>query len=411
VGTVRNGTSGQPAAGDEVILLSVNRSPHEEARTRVDSQGAFTLEIQDPGRPHLVRVMHEGVNYDKQVSAGGEISLEVFDAAAHARGIRGGIEIIRAGVIRADTRGNSLHVCDMIEIRNQSDPPVTEAGERTFEVYLPGEATLNSVLAAGPENIPASISAAPVRGQPGHYSVGFPLRPGSTKFAFNYDLPYAGHARFRIKEMYPLEQLAVMLPPPMQFTAQSRAFQVLPLGNDRYRVEAAEQVAAGSELEFEISGVGALPEIPARNQVPAPPFAGAGVNPEPGKSDRSEASRFAATTASAGAAQRSSAHASLLAWWIPGVAVVLLLIACVIHFLRGLHGKNDGAASAARRQRLVPQTSATLVSALKDGLFLLESDRLEGAIHGDDYASAKRALEGTIRWAVSRGQGAKKGVP
>jgi hypothetical protein len=42
------------------------------------------------------------------------------------------------------------------------------------------------------------------------------------------------------------------------------------------------------------------------------------------------------------------------------------------------------------------------VEALKEGLFLLESDRLQGAIPKGEYASVKQALEGTIEWALAR---------
>lgn len=50
------------------------------------------------------------------------------------------------------------------------------------------------------------------------------------------------------------------------------------------------------------------------------------------------------------------------------------------------------------------QSPAPLVDALKEGLFQLESDRMQGVICGEDYASAKCALEGTIHWALTRTQ-------
>jgi hypothetical protein len=50
---------------------------------------------------------------------------------------------------------------------------------------------------------------------------------------------------------------------------------------------------------------------------------------------------------------------------------------------------------------------AVLVDALQEGLFQLESDRLQGDIGGEEYTSAKCALEGTIRWAVRRAEDRK----
>ena len=44
-GTVRNQTTGKAAAGDEVILLRLQNGMEEEARTRVDAAGAFSLPL------------------------------------------------------------------------------------------------------------------------------------------------------------------------------------------------------------------------------------------------------------------------------------------------------------------------------------------------------------------------------
>jgi hypothetical protein len=232
-GVVRNQTRSQLTAADEVVLLRLDQTTNnlgvqEEARVRTDSQGSFAVQVRYPDAMHLLRVIHDGVNYDQRVSIGDIVYLDVFDADPNVRGMTGTIEIIRVG-----TNGNLLHVSDMIEISNNSTPPRTQGGARTFEVFLPPHARLDSVLAAssgsgpragstsGTEPIGMMISAAPVTGEPGHYSVNFPLRPGATKFAFNYDLPYSGSARFTTKSLYPLQQLAVMIPPTMSFVSPS----------------------------------------------------------------------------------------------------------------------------------------------------------------------------------------------
>ena len=271
-GSVRNQSRDEPAAGDEVILLRLHGGMQEEARANTDTQGAFTLNVQYPDRPYLVRVFHQGVSYDQQASAGQALSIKVFDAATHVQGITGTIEILRTGTV-----GNLLHVSDMVEIKNESSPPLTQAGERTFEVYLPANAKIDSVLAAGPGKMGVIISAAPVPREPGHYAVNFPLRPGATRFAFNYDLPYRGLAAFQTRHAYPLQQMAVMIPPTMKFSSRSPAFGILPVGNSRYQVQAANQLQAGEGPGFEVSGTGALPPLgdqakpQARSQSPAVP--------------------------------------------------------------------------------------------------------------------------------------------
>ena len=185
-----------------------------------------------------------------------------------------------------------VHVSDMIEVRNDSRPPRTKSGARAVEVYLPAHAKLESVLAAHSAAAPRTgssdasssggagggveagsngstgraaeqtatlISAAPIPDAPGHYAVSFPLRPGATKFAFNYDLPYDGHASFRPKNIYPLPTAGGDDSSEHEvYVSRLPAFIVLPTGNDRYQVEAASMVKAGAAPQFEISGLGSL---------------------------------------------------------------------------------------------------------------------------------------------------------
>jgi hypothetical protein len=255
-GAVSNDSRGEPAAADGVSLLRLDREMEEEAHAKTDANGVFTFTLQHPDKPYLVRVIHQGVSYDQQASAGDSLSIQVFDAARRVRGLTGSIEILRAG-----TNGNLLHVSDLVELKNESSPPLTQAGERTLDVYLPANAKIDSVIAAGPGEIGVMISATPVAGEPGHYTVSFPLRPGASRFGFNYDLPYDGQAAFQTRHAYPLQQFAVMIPPTMKFSSRSRDFGPLATGNNNYEVQASYQLAAGEGPEFELSGTGTLPAL------------------------------------------------------------------------------------------------------------------------------------------------------
>jgi hypothetical protein len=255
-GSARNQSRGAPAAADQVVLIRTDGARQEEARTKTDTQGSFSLDVQHPEKEYLVRVIHQDVTYDQRAFSGSALAVEVFDTAPSVPGVTGTIEVLRTG---AD--GNLLHVSDMYEITNASSPPLTQTGERAFEVYLPASAKIASVLAAGPGQAGVTISASPVPGEPGHYTVSFPLRPGATKFAFNYDLPYAGRAAFRTELAYGVQLLAVMIPPSMKFTSRSPAFQVLETGNSRYQVQSAKGLTPGAGPVFEVSGSGALPAL------------------------------------------------------------------------------------------------------------------------------------------------------
>lgn len=392
-GTVRNLTTGRPVPGQQITLLGTGEKAQEEAHARTDALGTFTLESQRSGKPHLVRTVYQGVNYDQQVSAGTAISIDVAEASSRVKGIIGVIEIIRAG-----SHGSSLHISDMIEVRNISNPPLTQVSERTFEVYLPSAAKIDSVLAAGPADIGTLVSVRAIDGDPGHFTVNFPLRPGATKFAFNYDLPYHGRIAFRTKNMLPLQQLAVMIPPTMSFASKNAAFQALTVHTARYKVEAAEQLKAGEKLEFELSGSAVQDQSQATPRLPEGVLAAPHVQPPEilkAKERNADASASPATTA------RSANSSEKLRPAFGAVAVVILGISSFLAWRRRHQSRREIEKAIPEVMR-VNRRSAGLIDALKEGLFQLERDRLQGAIDSQKYASVKQALDGTIEWAVAR---------
>jgi hypothetical protein len=338
-GSVLDQSRGEPAAGDEVILVRLEGRMFEEAHAKTDARGAFTLHVQYPGKPYFVRVLHQGVNYDQQASAGDILSIQVFDEARRVRGITGSIEILRTG-----TSGNLLHVSDMYEIKNESRPPLTQAGERTFEVYLPANAKISSVLAAGPGNIGVMIYATPVSGEPGHYAVSFPLRPGATKFAFNYDVPYDGHAAFHARHVYPVQLFAVMIPLTMKFLSGSTAFELLATGGGRYQVRAANQLEAGEGPGFEVSGTGALPSL--EDQAGSPARSRSPIIPNPTVSPPGRAALPSLADIDSRSQQVQPASQSLV---LEGV-ICFLLAACVLLVWRARRARNFSGA-----QRVAPQ--------------------------------------------------------
>jgi hypothetical protein len=270
---------------------------------------------------------------------------------------------------------------------------LTQAGAQTFEVYLPANAKIDSVLAAGPGKIGVVISAAPVPGEPGHYTVNFPLRPGATKFAFNYDLPYDGHAAFRTRLAYPMQQLAVMVPRTMTFSSRSSAFRVLEAGNPKYQVQAASPLNAGDGPGFEVSGSGALPPIRDQAKTPAP------SQPIPTDST---------TPIASPALPPSLAHddSALVKPALSSSTLVLvgtvLLAACGVLVWQVRKKRVAPAPKAVAVVGTQTPWSTTFLGGLQEELFQLEADRTRGALSQEEYASAKQALEETYDRAVAR---------
>jgi hypothetical protein len=346
--------------------------------------------------------------------------LSVASAAAAQDAVTGTIEIIRAGTV-----GNQLHVSDMIEIQNRSTPPRTLSGSHTFEVYLPARARISSVIAAGPGNVATMISAMPSTNQPGHFSVNFPLQPGATKFAFNYDLPYAGRAVFPVRHSYALQQLAIMIPPTMRFSSPSTAFQVLETGNKNYRVRAIASLNPGAGPNFEISGTGPLPPIHASLQPPTPRPESSSANSIPPvflpqTAQTSPATNTAPTPApaEAGAQYRAVPPAQIAAQttrsatpsWMILVILGLGLVAMSAAAIRVNSSKRAAPQKILRTSETAlnlhqphqPRAPAFLLEGLKEELFQLEAAKIRGTISLKDYDLTRDALQETVKRALRR---------
>jgi hypothetical protein len=404
-GVARNRTRGRDAAGDRVILLRLVNPMKEEDHAVTDANGAFSLGVRYPKAAHLVRVLHQGVSYDIEAAAGDAVSIDVFDVAAKVQNLMSSVEVFRIG-----TKGDHLHVSDMIAVRNNSNPPVTEAGERTFEVYLPPHAVIASVLAAGTGSgsgkIGAMISAKAVPGEPGHYSVNFPLRPGSTEFAFNYDLPYSGHAMFHTRSMYPVQQLVVMTPPPMRFAARSAAFHTLPTGNDRYQTVATGRLEAGVGPSFEISGMGELPSAGTQAQAPAKQSTAVRSMTAPssgniafrGRNDRERGLGEAAFVPS-----HSKLSPGLRMRWWGWFSGAVLSLGAVWGFLLRKRQRESASGTRVRTNERRVLTPASMIESLNDELCEVEIDRSLGTISAEEYASASYILKRGLMRASARG--------
>ncbi|MGA7292444.1 MAG: hypothetical protein WBW53_12090 [Terriglobales bacterium] len=220
----------------------------------------------------------------------------------------------------------------------------------------------------------------------------FPLLPGATKFAFNYDLPYNGYATFRTWHAYLLQQLAVMIPTSMKFSSPSSEFQILRTGASNYQVQAVGQIMVGQGPTFTIFGAGDFPRLQNQTKAPAqlpvlPKLAMSG-------SDHQAPPLSGHTNWDFGNSRLWPSPQSLL-------LCCALLASCT--FIAWRARKVYTNAIRGRSISLAVQPT-TLLDALKEELFRLESDRIRGSISGKEYASAREALEQIVERAVAGGQ-------
>lgn len=269
-GTVTNASTMKEAANDDVVLLTPSwEGMIESGRAKTDRAGGFFLPVANSEETHVVRVIHQGVTYDSTVPASKSgVKIRVYDVAEKVDGISAVMDVLRLEAI-----GETLEIKQLVTMRNDSRPPRTLMNNHPFEFHLPPEAHVESGLVQIEEGPP--LKRKPVPGmQAGEYDFVFPIRPGDTRFAVIYRLPYSGDALIKPEIRNPLERFVVMLPKAMEFVPEAaNIFHPMPDTTPDH-VEGADPVTLGRTLAFRIAGTGTLEELhgrraPVRDDLPS----------------------------------------------------------------------------------------------------------------------------------------------
>jgi hypothetical protein len=374
-GRVRNQTIGRPSAGDEVVLLRMGKGMEEEARTRTNVEGAFSLPVSVSNAQHVVRVLHKAVNYDQPVSGTAPLEIAVYDAVPKIPGLSSNL-----GIAQVESDGTRLRLTEMYSINNVSNPPVTQSGPRNFTISLPPKAVLDSVMVKSAAGIWVNVTPSLAAEGKNRYALDFPLRPGDTLFKFIYRLPDEGSTSLRLKLPYPVQNFAVLHPPSMSFKAsRPRAFSSPGLVQGLKLEQAVSKPVVGEAPAFEISGSGtASAPSAAGTTSPTQPAAASGAHPNiaPGQTP---------STASASSAKEI--------WTLCSAFACLLIAAVAVLWRRKGAG---GQRATPSRQNQIPA-----MEALKQELLQLEIDKLRGTITTEQYHSCRQALDLSIKRTVA----------
>jgi hypothetical protein len=380
-GTVTNGTTNQPSSGDEVTLLSLASGMEEVGKTNTDSHGRYTLTVPDEGAPHLVRVVRQSVHYFKSAPPGAStVDVTVYDAATQLAGV--GAD---ARLFHLQASGGSLQVDETFLINNQSQPPRTKIGNQTFAVTLPDGAEMGEASLTGASGMPLTVNPVP-SGTKNVYAYDFAIKPGQTHFDVYYKIPYSGSYEYSFTPDTPLNEVGILLPKSMKFTGVSPGFSQ---DNDEQglNVYFVKDAAANQPVKFSVSGEGLISNAAAGAAEGQP-----------------------AGSANPASAPSSSGGTSGVLWFIVG-AVVLLIGggAAFVLWRRSAaakvdrNSKNAKPAGKARAQTQSEKSEpADMLEVLKDELFQLETDRLNGKISQEEYDKTRAGLDMLFRRQMKR---------
>ncbi len=396
-GTLKNGTTGKPDGGDDVILIKLGQGMEEAARTKSDASGRFSFNLPDNG-PHLIRAVHDGVTYHSMAPPGAtSVEVQVFDVAKKISDIS-----VTADVMRFQAQGNQLEATRLFAVNNTSKPPRTQMNDQNFEFYLPEGAQIVDSSAQTAGGQPLKTDPVPQK-EKNRYAFNFPLRPGQTLFQIGFELPYSGELSIDPKSLYPAQHFVVMLPKTMQFSAkpesgfESRANPREPTAT----VQVASNTEAGQSLTFKISGTGALSE--ARDDGEGGPPAG---------DSGAAAGRDARPGGGLGPPIDAPDPLEKYRWYLLG-GFAVMLAAGAIYITKHSRPSSlatipDFGASDTQVGEGLPARqpasgrSGLLLEALKEEMFQLEVEHKQGSISQQEYEQARAALDQTLERAIKR---------
>lgn len=377
-GMATNGTTKKPAAGDDVVLLKLDKGMDEEARTKTNAKGEFSFELPDSQTMRAVRVRHQNVNYFQPVFPGSaSVAVTVYEAAPAVEGIHRTDESM---VFQA--QGNTLQGFQVFNVKNDSQPPRTQP---TFTFYLPDGATILSGEALRSGGMPLKSAPSPLE-EKNKYQFNYPVVPGQTHFEVIFRLPYTGTLSLEPKFAGAVEKFYVITPKSMGFAPQTAAgyqtSEQWPVAPEikGITVHAASDTRDEKQLAFAVAGEGVLPQ-----------------QDEPGQQSSATGQDEGRPGGGLGVPNERPNPLSSGQWKFLGVLTLFMAAGAVIVFVTSRNQNNLAPAA--------PQgTSAPVMDALKEEMFQLEAERLQGKISGHEYDAAKAALVKTLQRAMSRKQ-------
>jgi hypothetical protein len=434
-GTVIDRTTNKPAAGDTAVLLDLSQGMQETARTTIDAQGHFSFTVPAANGMHLVRVDHQQADYYGPVPPNtSTVNIDVYDVVPKVQGVH-----VYADVVRLQTDSQGLNVTENYFVRNESKPPLTQFSDHAFVFSLPAGAVVQGGGATGPGGMEVQSSPVPLK-QKNQYAFVFPLRPGETEFQVAYTLPYSGKMAFHPIVSMPTDNLAVMIPASMSFSGGSD-FQTIPADKDEpgTKTYVTTNLNPGATVAYSVSGTGAMPREAQNAQ--GDNGQGQPMSGDQGGQDQTTGQNGAPGGGLAPPIDTPDPLQKYKWWILSGVGLALVVVAgFMLRAKPGLQpaggppmppqpsaltptvppgmkatalraelashapatqrssGLHPGASAAAS----VPSSGSSMLAALKEELFALETERLEGKLSEVEYAQLKSALEVVMRRALAR---------
>lgn len=401
-GTVRNGTTGKPAAGVEIILIQLQGTMQPVANTKTDADGHYRFDHPGLGAgPMLIRAVYRGVNYHEPATPDKTtVDVEVFEPTEKPNAFA-----VTVHAIIFQPTGSELTVTEEYNISNKTKPPLAYyRADGSFIFSTPEGAQLTSVSAVGSSGMP--VVQSPIDKGHNQQAIAFPFRPGDSQVSLSYKVPYPGNqANLHFASQYAVEHLGLFAPPSMQVSGGGFIAAGQAQGFSAYT---RDSVAANTPVSVSVSGT-APPPAAAQDSTAA------GGAPGDDAQNPSVNSRIdTGNEAPVASVTTLPARLDSLKWVLVGGFIALFLLGLIFLSRQpqaatwaksvALDVPAPAASSANLARPADSSASANLdrevrgsLDELKDILFRLELRREAGTITEENYARERDRVQKALR--------------
>ncbi len=252
-GLVRNGTTGQPAAGEAISLVFIGpQGPEGAGQTRSDAGGRFAFRGLSDGR-YLLQASHQGVSYAAHaVISGGapaaDVVVQVFDVSDRVP-----LRVMLLG-LAIDVQQGYVRISEVVHLHNASS-----------QTFL---GTVNFPLPRGAQYITFSDGLHEPRVDGSQILDRLIIRPGDHQVAYGYSVAGSGEVALDRRLLLPVERMELFTSAPAE--VRSPLLQPLPTVTNEGQTYTRASARAVPPGDLAMSVIG----VPVSRRWPAPVAAG-----------------------------------------------------------------------------------------------------------------------------------------
>lgn len=223
-GKITNGTTGALVKNAKITIIQPSAGMQEVGAMETHD-GTYTFSGLGNDAPiYLLRTEYAGVMYNGQVPVTGqdqEVNVDVYESTPSWTGVD-----LFVPHLAATRHGNELLIEQMYEIDNNTTPPKSIAAkDGAFRMWLPADMDSIAECYVMTSAMPLRLTPIPTDTKD-MYAFDYPVRPGQTRIAIAYYIPYPDTYTMNLKFVAPLSHMAVFaVDSTMQVSSSAETFE------------------------------------------------------------------------------------------------------------------------------------------------------------------------------------------